>query len=67
LIPRADVRDKLQAAGCPVAPEDIGISRDRLQASFRRAYHIRRRFTIFDIIRRANLWESALERVFSTA
>jgi glycerol-1-phosphate dehydrogenase [NAD(P)+] len=66
LIPRADVRDKLRAAGCPVAPEAIGISRERLRASFRKAYHIRRRFTIFDIIRRANRWNDALDRVFST-
>ena len=48
-------------------PEEIGISRERLRASFRKAYHIRRRFTIFDIMRRANLWDSALKRVFSTA
>jgi glycerol-1-phosphate dehydrogenase [NAD(P)+] len=67
LMPRAEVRDKLQAAGCPVKPEEIGISRERLRASFRKAYHIRRRFTIFDLIRRTNLWDSALTRVFSSA
>jgi glycerol-1-phosphate dehydrogenase [NAD(P)+] len=66
LIPRAEVRDKLHAAGCPIEPEAIGISRQRLRASFRKAYHIRRRFTIFDIIRRTNLWDSALDRVFGT-
>jgi glycerol-1-phosphate dehydrogenase [NAD(P)+] len=66
LIPREEVQDKLNAAGCPVVPEEIGISRERLRASFRKAYHIRRRFTIFDILRRTNLWDSALDRVFSS-
>jgi glycerol-1-phosphate dehydrogenase [NAD(P)+] len=67
LIPRAEVFDKLRSAGCPVTPDQIGISRERLRDSFRKAYHIRRRFTILDVIRRANLWDTALDRVFNTA
>jgi glycerol-1-phosphate dehydrogenase [NAD(P)+] len=66
LIPRSEVRDMLLAAGCPVEPLQIGISPERLRESFRMAYHIRRRFTIFDAIRRANLWEPALDQVFAT-
>jgi glycerol-1-phosphate dehydrogenase [NAD(P)+] len=65
LIPRAAVRDLLQAAGCPVESEQIGISRERLRESFRKAYHIRRRFTVLDLIRRANLWEKALGQLFN--
>jgi glycerol-1-phosphate dehydrogenase [NAD(P)+] len=65
LIPSADVKQMLRAAGCPVESEQIGISRERLRASFRKAYHIRRRFTIFDIMRRAGIWESALDQVFA--
>ena len=64
LMPRAEVRDMLQAAGCPVEPEDIGISPERLRESFRKAYHIRRRFTILDLVRRANLWDECLDQVF---
>ena len=56
----------LLAAGCPVEPQQIGISRERLRESFRKAYHIRRRFTIFDAIRRADLWDPALDQVFAT-
>jgi glycerol-1-phosphate dehydrogenase [NAD(P)+] len=56
----------LRAAGCPVEPEQIGISPERLRVSFRRAYHIRRRFTILDVVRRANLWEATLDKVFSS-
>jgi glycerol-1-phosphate dehydrogenase [NAD(P)+] len=66
LIPRSEVRDMLLAAGCPVEPEQIGISPDRLRTSFRKAYHIRRRFTILDVVRRANLWDAALDEVFAS-
>jgi glycerol-1-phosphate dehydrogenase [NAD(P)+] len=65
LIPRAEVRDLLQAAGCPVESEQIGISRERLRESFRKAYHIRRRFTVLDLIRRCNLWEKSMRQLFN--
>lgn len=64
LIPRSEVAGKLRAAGCPVEPEQIGISRDRLRASVRKAYHIRRRFTVFDLMRRTGIWDRALDHVF---
>jgi glycerol-1-phosphate dehydrogenase [NAD(P)+] len=67
LLPSAQVREMLQAAGCPVRSEDIGISAERLRVSFLKAYHIRRRYTIFDFVRRANIWEQCLDRVFSQA
>ena len=62
LMPRAEVRELLQAAGCPVKSEDIGISPERLRVSFRKAYHIRRRFTMLDLVCRANLWDRCLDR-----
>ena len=65
LIPRNEVYGMLRAAGCPVEPEQIGISRQRLRESFLKAYHIRRRFTILDLVRRAELWDTALDAVFS--
>jgi glycerol-1-phosphate dehydrogenase [NAD(P)+] len=67
LMPRAEVRNMLRSAGCPVEPEQIGISRKRLRESFRKAYHIRRRFTILDLVRRTGLWDRALEKVFNSS
>jgi glycerol-1-phosphate dehydrogenase [NAD(P)+] len=64
LIGRAAARDMLRAAGCPFKSEQISISHDRLRLSYRKAYHIRRRFTILDVVRRANLWDAALDRIF---
>jgi len=66
LIPSAQVAEMLSAAGCPTRPEQIGISRERLRISFRKAMHIRRRFTIFDLVWRANLWDRSLDRVFQS-
>ncbi len=66
LIPSDEVSDMLAAAGCPNRPEQIGISRERLRVSFRKAMHIRRRFTIFDLVWRTNLWDRALDRVFQS-
>ncbi len=65
LISYSEVRDMLAAAGCPVKPEQIGISRERMRESFRKAYHIRRRYTVLDTIRRMNVWDEALDRVFA--
>jgi glycerol-1-phosphate dehydrogenase [NAD(P)+] len=66
MMTRASVYSLLEAAGCPVRSEDIGISTERLRVSFRKAYHIRRRFTIFDLVRRAAIWDECLDRVFSS-
>jgi len=66
LIPHAEFRDLLKDAGAPYVSESIGIDRDRLRRSYRQAYHIRRRFTILDVVRRAGLMDAALDDVFST-
>jgi glycerol-1-phosphate dehydrogenase [NAD(P)+] len=66
LVTHAEFRDMLREAGAPYVSESIGIDRDRLRRSYRQAYHIRRRFTILDVVRRAGLMESALDDVFST-
>jgi glycerol-1-phosphate dehydrogenase [NAD(P)+] len=67
LLRRDRVRDMLRAAGCPVNSEDIGISPERLRTSFRKAYHVRRRFTVLDLVCRANLWDHCLDQVFGGA
>ena len=66
LLPHGEFRDMLRAAGAPYVSEAIGIDRDRLRRSYRQAYHIRRRFTILDVVRRAGLTEPALDDVFSS-
>jgi glycerol-1-phosphate dehydrogenase [NAD(P)+] len=67
MMSRTELYDLLHAAGCPVRSEDIGISPERLRLSFRKAYHIRRRFTIFDLVRRANIWDHCVNHALSKA
>jgi glycerol-1-phosphate dehydrogenase [NAD(P)+] len=67
LLPSAEVKRRLEAVGAPSEPEQIGISRARLRETFRRAYHIRRRFTVLDVAVRTGQLESILDRLFGPA
>jgi glycerol-1-phosphate dehydrogenase [NAD(P)+] len=63
LIPFAALWSMLREAGCPNEPEAIGITPDRLLASYRQASYIRRRFTVLDLARRAGVFEDCLRRM----
>ena len=64
LLPFNELKGMLQAVGAPTSPEEIGISPERLRNSFQMAYHIRRRFTILDVVVRTGILEDALENLF---
>ncbi len=64
LIPLRQARRMLLEAGCPFEPDQIGIPRERLHASFEQASFIRRRFTILDLIQRLGLLDAAMGRLF---
>ena len=64
LIPSTELKTRLRAAGAPVEPEEIGISRERLRESYRQAYYLRRRFTVLDLATRCDLMEPALGSLF---
>ena len=66
LIPSAEVKRRLQLVGAPVEPEEIGISRDRLRGTFRRAQHLRRRFSILDLAVRINCLDPWVEQIFGS-
>lgn len=65
LLPFTEVRRRLRAVGAPVEPEAIGLARARLRASFLRAQHIRRRFTVLDLAVRTATLEPALDALFA--
>jgi glycerol-1-phosphate dehydrogenase [NAD(P)+] len=67
LVPFAELRQQLKEAGAPTAPEEIGISRERLRLSFLQAYYIRRRFTVLDLAARTGFLERSLEVLFGPA
>jgi len=64
LILWPELKGMLRAAGAPVEPEEIGISRARLRESFGQAYFLRRRFTVLDMAARCGLLEPALSQLF---
>ena len=57
---------RLTAAGCPVLPQQIGISPFRMRESYQQAYYIRRRYTVLDLATRTQLFEPALEEIFAS-
>ena len=67
LIPFRELKAMLRAAGAPVEPEEIGISRARLREAYRQSYYLRRRFTVLDVAGRCGLLEPALEHLFDPA
>jgi glycerol-1-phosphate dehydrogenase [NAD(P)+] len=64
LLPSAELERRLVLAGAPTAPEQIGLTRERLRDSFLRAYHIRRRFTVLDLAVRTGLLDTLLDGRF---
>ncbi len=64
LLPAEQMRQMLVAAGAVTEAEQIGVSRGRLRESYRRAYHIRRRYTVLDLAVEAGVLEECLERIF---
>jgi glycerol-1-phosphate dehydrogenase [NAD(P)+] len=64
LVPLAELRRRLAQVGAPTRPEEIGLTAERLRHSFRRAYHIRRRFTVLDLAVRAGCLDTCLAGIF---
>ncbi|HEV2296595.1 MAG TPA: sn-glycerol-1-phosphate dehydrogenase [Tepidisphaeraceae bacterium] len=63
LIPSAEIAQMLQEAGAPTESRQIGITPARLAASYRQAYHIRRRYTVLDLAERAGVLDACVERM----
>jgi glycerol-1-phosphate dehydrogenase [NAD(P)+] len=55
---------RLVAVGAPTRSEEIGISPERLRASYRLAYSLRRRYTVLDLAMRTGLLEPCLNSLF---
>lgn len=64
LVPSEEVRRRLELAGAPVDPEQIGISKERMRASFIKAQYIRSRFTILDLAVRTGYLEEWLTQMY---
>jgi len=63
LIPLHQLKAMLFAAGCPVAPEQIGLTQARLRASYEAARQIRSRYTVLDFALQTGLARAALDAI----
>ncbi len=66
LLTAAQLRDHLRAAGCPTTPEEIGLDRSRLKASYVQARQIRSRYTIFDLVAETGCLAESVEALFAS-
>jgi len=65
LLPAAQVRSQLRAAGCPTTPAEIGLSSEELKATYRRAQMIRPRYTILDLLNETGLLDRCVAELFN--
>ncbi|MDR1420869.1 MAG: sn-glycerol-1-phosphate dehydrogenase [Treponema sp.] len=49
ILPYGELRALLQDSGCPLAPEEIGLTRERTIATARRAQMIRTKYSVLDL------------------
>ncbi|MGC4189737.1 MAG: sn-glycerol-1-phosphate dehydrogenase [Thermomicrobiales bacterium] len=59
------IRDLLARAGAPTTPEEIGLTRAQLKASYAAAQQIRRRYTVYDLALELGLLDELVERLFA--
>jgi glycerol-1-phosphate dehydrogenase [NAD(P)+] len=65
LLPVDELRDLLTVGACPTEPEHIGLTREQMRASYPDARLIRRRYTIFDLVYEAGLFDELVGELFA--
>lgn len=65
LMPAAELREQLRAAGCPTSPEEIGLTREEFRATYRRAQMLRKRYTVLDVANEAGILDECVEELFA--
>ena len=59
-VPAAKLAEMLKAAGAPVTPEEIGLSRQQFIHGIKTAQLIRKRYTILDLLYEAGVLDEAV-------
>jgi glycerol-1-phosphate dehydrogenase [NAD(P)+] len=65
LLPSARLRATLEAAGCPLSPEAINLTREDWRATCFQARMIRRRYTVLDLAWELGRLEECVEEIFA--
>ena len=64
LIPASEIATMLAAAGAPSSPAEIGLNLNQLRASYEAATHIRRRYTVFDLVFDLGIFDELVGELF---
>ena len=65
LMPAGEIKEMLEAAGCPTTPVEIGLGWEDFEKSYRRAQTIRKRYTVLDLAFEAGLLDECVEELFA--
>ena len=64
LMPAEQIREVLQAAGCPTGPVEIGLGWDDFETTYLRARTIRKRHTVLDLAFETGILEECVDELF---
>lgn len=65
LLPPGELRDMLDAAGCPTRPDQIGLDVEAFRATYRRSQMIRSRYTVLDLAVETGLLDQCVDELFA--
>jgi glycerol-1-phosphate dehydrogenase [NAD(P)+] len=65
LLPAGEIKEMLEAAGCPTTPEEIGLGWEEFEKTYRRAQTIRKRYTVLDLALETGLLDECVEELFA--
>jgi glycerol-1-phosphate dehydrogenase [NAD(P)+] len=65
LLPAGEIKEMLEAAGCPTTPVEIGLGWKDFERSYRRAQTIRKRYTVLDLALETGLLDECVEKLFA--
>jgi glycerol-1-phosphate dehydrogenase [NAD(P)+] len=66
LLPAGEIKEKLEAAGCPTTPEEIGLGWEEFEKTYRRAQTIRKRYTALDLALETGLLDECVKTLFAS-
>lgn len=65
LLPAGQIKEMLQAAGCPTRPIEIGLGWEEFKATYFKARTIRKRYTVLDLAAEAGVFDECVEKLFT--
>lgn len=63
ILPYKETKRRLELAGCPTKPDEIGLTKDRVIKTYLKAGMLRERYTILDLAYETGLLEECLTRI----